>query len=85
MFQFAFEASLFRLRQRKPSLRPLLQLPKRRPTRTPEAQKKTPVNFTLKSYLGEGPQTPYAATPTGGNRRTEAPTSQSATEAASFR
>lgn len=58
MFQFAFEASLFRLRQRKPSLRPLLQLPKRRPTRTPEAQTKTPVNFILKKLLGGRPPNP---------------------------
>ena len=47
MFQLALPASLLRFRQRAPSLAPLLQLPKRRATRTPEAPFLSPYIFTF--------------------------------------
>lgn len=88
MFQFAFEAVLFKFNARTPSMRPLLQLPNRRATAQGDADPipfyKNPLQFTfckVQISLGEDPQTPYAATPTGGNRRMAHPMSQYAIDA----
>ena len=92
MFQFALEAALFQLRARGPSFRPLLQLPNRRATPRGDAcslpcylfvSRTEPINLLLLGELRYAyPQTPYAATPTGGKRRSAAETSQPAAEAA---
>lgn len=94
MFQFALEAVLFQLRARWPSFRPLLQLPNRRATPRGDVcslpcylfvSRTEPINLLLLGELRYAyPQTPYAATPTGGKRRSAAEMCQSAREAVSF-
>ena len=93
MFQFAFVAALFQFRARGPPLLPLLQLPNRRATAQADAGFIPCYIYFLRSsqnyeglYFSGGiashPRTPYAATPTGGNRRMAAPKGQPASEAA---
>ena len=86
MFQFAFVALLFAFKYRNPSFVPLLQLPNRRAT-APKTPPRSPVNFLRCGirYFSPGgivalprPQTPYAATPTGGRRRMATPRYQPA-------
>lgn len=89
MFQFAFPAVLFQLRARGPQIRPLLQLPNRRATARGDVaflpylfsfyflvQRSNSGGIVLKKQ--HTPQTPYAATPTGGFRSTASPMYQSA-------
>ena len=85
MFQFALEAVLFKFNAREPQIDPLLQLPNRRATAQGDADPipfyKNPLQFTfckVQILLGESPQTPYAATPTGGSRRMAHPMFQPA-------
>lgn len=89
MFQFAFVALLFTFKYRSPSFVPLLQLPNRRAT-APKAPPRSPVKFLrcgIRYFTPGGivalprPQTPYAATPTGGRRRMATPMLQYATVA----
>lgn len=92
MFQFAFVAVLFQFRARKPQLSPLLQFPNRR--QTPQVTPSLSPYILLfiiyaaskLRYLpGEcfaPPVPPYTATPTGGKRRSAAPTVQYAFVAA---
>lgn len=89
MFQFAFPAVLFTFKYRNPSFVPLLQLPNRRAT-APKAPPRSPVKFLrcgIRYFTPGGivalphPQTPYAATPTGGRRRMAAPMLQIAVPA----
>ena len=94
MFQFALEAVLFQLRARGPSFRPLLQLPNRRATPRGDAcslpcylfvSMTEPKNLLLLGELRYAyPQTSYAATPTGGKRRSAAEMYQFAREAVAF-
>ena len=92
MFQFAFPAVLFTFKYRNPSFVPLLQLPNRRAT-APKTPPRSPVKFLrcgIRCFPPGGivalprPQTPYAATPTGGRRRMAAPMSQHAFPAVLF-
>ncbi len=78
MFQLAFPAELFQLRARASPQVPLLQLPNRRAT-PKEAPACSPIKIhfcKLSGGIAAHPRTPYAATPTGGKRRTAAPMPQ---------
>ena len=61
MFHQALDGALLRFKQRGPSIRPLPQLPKRMPTRTPEAQGVPLTKWTNFYFLGDSPQTPSVA------------------------